>query len=69
MSKIVNISEDKFRKALREIVAGEYANSPQDPFASQKEDDNHNQAITGNPLDDPTNYTKNIGMDIANPGM
>lgn len=66
MSKIVNISEDKFRKALREIVAGEYANSPQDPFASQKEDDNHNQAITDTNVD-PTAYRPNDNIAIENP--
>lgn len=47
MSKIVNISEEKFRKVLREIVSGEYADSPQDPFASQKEDDNHDEGLVG----------------------
>ena len=66
MSKIVNISEEKFRKALREIVAGEYADSPQDPFASQKEDDSHNQAITDTNVD-PTAYRPNDNMGIENP--
>lgn len=66
MSKIVNISEEKFRKALRDIVAGECADSPQDPFASQKEGDNHNQAITDTNVD-PTAYRPNDNIAIENP--
>ena len=66
MSKIVNISEEKFRKVLREIVSGEYADDNQDPFASQKEDDNHNQAITDTNVD-PTAYKPNDNIAIENP--
>ena len=64
--KKVNISEDKLKKALREIFKEEVYQSNQDPFADQKEfkregtpyenvEDGHGESIVGKPVD-PTIY-------------
>jgi hypothetical protein len=79
MSKIVNISEKKFMKALRHIVTEE-APSNYDPFADQIADkkkfsrlgtpyegnqDGHGESTVGEPVD-PTVYDKNAPDSIVN---
>ena len=66
MRKTINIPEEKFRRVLKEIVSGEYADDNQDPFASQKGEENHDQAITDTNID-PTAYRPNDNIAIENP--
>ena len=63
MSKIVNISEEKFRRALREIIGMDFGeqvpseqDTPDDPFNSQRNKipnpnnrtlDNHDEGLPG----------------------
>lgn len=67
--KKVNISEDRLKKALREIFKEEMYQSNQDPFADQREfkregtpyenvEDGHGESIVGKPVD-PTIYQPN----------
>lgn len=67
--KKVNISEDKLKKALREIFKEEMYQSNYEPFADQKEfkregtpyenvEDGHGESIVGKPVD-PTIYQPN----------
>jgi hypothetical protein len=67
--KKINISEDKLKKALREIFKEEMYQSNQEPFADQSEfkregtpyenvEDGHGESIVGKPVD-PTIYQPN----------
>jgi len=67
--KKINISEDRLKKALREIFKEEMYQSNQDPFADQREfkregtpyenvEDGHGESIVGKPVD-PTIYQPN----------
>ena len=67
--KKVNISEDRLKKALREIFKEEMYQSNYEPFADQKEfkregtpyenvEDGHGESIVGKPVD-PTIYQPN----------
>ena len=67
--KKVNISEDKLKKALREIFKEEMYQSNYEPFADQSEferegtpyenvEDGHGESIVGKPVD-PTIYQPN----------
>ena len=60
--KKVNISEDRLKKALREILKEEMYQSNYEPFADQKEfkregtpyenvEDGHGESIVGKPVD------------------
>ena len=72
--KKVNISEDKLKKALREIFKEEVLNKngadPQHPFGRKGTDfegveDGHGESIVGDPVD-PTVYDKNAPDGIVN---
>ena len=77
MSKIVNISEEKFRKALRSIVKEQediYNNY--EVFDNQESNihnpndrtsDNHEEGIVGVNNIDKTEYSPNGNMGIENP--
>ncbi len=67
--KKVNISEDRLKKALREIFKEEMYQSNYEPFADQREfkregtpyenvEDGHGESIVGKPVD-PTIYQPN----------
>lgn len=70
MSKIVNISERAFRRALKDIIKEEEAlNGPNadnfDPFGVGDEE-NHDEGIVGKP-EDRTMYNPDDNIDIENP--
>ena len=67
--KKINISEEKLKKALREIFKEEIYQDNRDPFADQKNferegtpyenvEDGHGESIVGKPVD-PTIYQPN----------
>ena len=77
MSKIINISEEKFRKALKEMLINEIApeydpSSNSEPFEFERTgtpqesvEDGHGEGLVGKPAD-PTVYDKNAPDDIVN---
>ena len=77
MSKIVNISEKRFKSALKGMLMNEI-NSEYDPTSNQEPfefdrsgtpydntEDGHGEGIVGKPTD-PTVYDKNAPDDIVN---
>ena len=69
MSKTIKITEDKFKRVLREVFKEEIYQDNRDPFADQKEfkregtpyenvEDGHGESIVGKPVD-PTIYQPN----------
>jgi hypothetical protein len=68
MSKTIKITEDKFKRVLREVFKEEIYQDNRDPFADQRMEregtpyegveDGHGESIVGKPVD-PTIYQPN----------
>lgn len=81
MSKTIKITEDKFKRVLREVFKEEIYEDNQRPFKDQAEEkklemgvgndgtEKHNVSTVGEQPTDETNYYPDDGIDIENPDL